>query len=67
MTDPHPLDDLTDGTSLARAIVDTVRESLIILDSELRVIAASRSFYRKFKVSRQETQGQLLYELGNGQ
>jgi two-component sensor histidine kinase len=67
MTDPHPLDDLTDGTSLAHAIVDTVGESLIILDSELRVIAASRSFYRKFKVSRQETRGQLLYELGNGQ
>jgi chemotaxis protein methyltransferase CheR len=67
VTDAHPLDDLTDGTSLAHAIVDTVLESLIILDNELRVIAASRSFYRKFKVSRQETQGQLLYELGNGQ
>jgi len=37
------------------------------LAHDLRVIAASRSFYSAFKVSFQETQGRLLYELGNGQ
>jgi hypothetical protein len=31
-------------------IVDTVREPLLVLDSELRVVAASRSFYLPFKV-----------------
>jgi two-component sensor histidine kinase len=47
--------------------VDTVREPLIVLDNDLRVVAASRSFYRTFKVNRDETQGRLLYELGDGQ
>jgi two-component sensor histidine kinase len=67
LADPHPLDEFTDGTSLAHAIVDTLREPLIVLDGDLRVIAASRSFYRTFNVDRHETQGRLLYELGDGQ
>ena len=53
--------------SLEEAIVDTVREPLIVLDDALRVIAASRSFYRDFHVTPEETQGRLLHELGNGQ
>jgi chemotaxis protein methyltransferase CheR len=55
------------GTSLARAIVDTVREPVLVLDQDLRVVAASRSFYLKFRVSREDTQGQLIYDLGDGQ
>jgi two-component sensor histidine kinase len=43
-----------------------VREPLVVLDDELRVIAASRSFYLTFKVNRDETQGKLLFELGDG-
>src|ERR1700730_11977522 len=53
--------------TLARAIVDTVREPLLVLDKDLRVISASRSFYNTFKVSPQETNGHLLYDLGEGQ
>ena len=53
--------------ALAQAIVDTVREPLLVLDKELRVIAASRSFYETFQAERSETQGQLLYTLGDGQ
>jgi two-component sensor histidine kinase len=49
------------------AIVDTVREPLIVLDDALRAIVASRSFYRAFQVSRGETEGCLFFELGNGQ
>lgn len=56
-----------DACALAQGIVDTVREPLLVLDKELRVIAASRSFYAAFKVSPEETQGKLLYELGDGQ
>ena len=40
--------------ALAQAIVDTVREPLLVLDKELRVVAASRSFYETFQVDRQE-------------
>jgi len=40
--------DVEDACALAQAMVDTVREPLIVLDKDLRVIAASRSFYVKF-------------------
>ena len=51
----------------AQSIVDTVREPLLVLDRELCVVAASRSFFETFKVERDETVGRPLYELGNGQ
>jgi len=52
---------------LAQCIVDTVREPIVVLDKALRVIAASRSFYSGFGVSPEDTQGRLLYTLGDGQ
>lgn len=59
--------DLANACALAQCIVDTVREPVLVLDKGLRVIAASRSFYSAFKVSPQDTQGRLLYALGDGQ
>jgi len=59
--------DVRDACALAHAIVDTVREPVIVLDDKLRVIAASRSFYSVFKVSPEQTQGLPLFELGDGQ
>lgn len=56
-----------DACALAQSIVDTVREPVVVLDKALRVIAASRSFYSVFEVSPEETQGRLLYALGDGQ
>jgi two-component sensor histidine kinase/PAS domain-containing protein len=58
---------IADAWALAQGIVDTVREPVLVLDEELRVIAASRSFYSAFKVSAEDTQGRLLYALGDGQ
>jgi hypothetical protein len=52
---------------LAQAIVDTVAEPLVVLDSDLRVVTASRSFYLTFQVNRQNTQGELRYDLGEDQ
>ncbi|MBI4698531.1 MAG: PAS domain-containing protein [Nitrospirae bacterium] len=49
----------------AEGIVETVREPLVILDAGLRVMRANRSFYEAFKVSREETEGRLIYEIGN--
>src|SRR5438477_138805 len=51
----------------AMNIVDTVRESLLILDTTLRVRSANRAFYQTFHVSAEETENRLIYELGNGQ
>jgi two-component sensor histidine kinase len=58
---------VSDALALAEGIVDTVREPVLVLDKELRVIAANRSFYSFFKVSPEHTQGRLLYALGGGQ
>jgi two-component sensor histidine kinase len=59
--------DIADACALANSIVDTVREPMLVLDQELRVIAASRSFYSSFRVRPEDTQGRLLYTLGDGQ
>lgn len=51
----------------AESIINTIREPLIVLDHDLRVVTASRSFYEFFKVKPEETVGQLIYDLGNKQ
>jgi PAS domain S-box-containing protein len=57
----------TRSEEYADSIINTVREPLIILDQDLRVVTASRSFYDFFKVKPEETEGQLIYNLGNDQ
>ncbi|HEX9983985.1 MAG TPA: response regulator [Thermoanaerobaculia bacterium] len=51
----------------AQDVVDTVREPLLILDAGLRVHSANRAFYQTFQVTVEETENQLVYQLGNGQ
>jgi signal transduction histidine kinase/DNA-binding response OmpR family regulator len=51
----------------AQDVVDTLREPLLILDASLRVHSANRAFYQTFGVVAEETEGQLVYELGNKQ
>lgn len=53
--------------TLVKSVVDVVREPVLILDKDLRVIAANETFYSTFKVKQKETQGSLVYKLGNGQ
>ncbi|WP_052341196.1 PAS domain S-box protein [Salinarimonas rosea] len=52
---------------MADKLVDSVREGLLILDPDLRVRSASAAFYETFGVEPAQTEGRLLYELGNGQ
>jgi chemotaxis protein methyltransferase CheR len=58
--------DVQDGIALANAIVDTVRDPLVVLDQKLRVVTASRSFYNTFRLVRDEVHGLLLYEIDGG-
>ncbi|HEU4530100.1 MAG TPA: ATP-binding protein, partial [Steroidobacteraceae bacterium] len=51
----------------AEAIVETVREPLVVLDTDLKILRANRAFYAEFDVSRDETENRFLYEVGNGQ
>jgi PAS domain-containing protein len=66
-SEANPMTSAAERRSLEEAIVDTVREPLIVLDDALRVVVASRSFYRAFAVTPQDTGGRFLYELGNRQ
>jgi PAS domain S-box-containing protein len=58
---------LTDALAYVGSIVDTIREPLLILDGRLRVQSANRAFYQTFQVAPGETEGRLLYDLGNRQ
>jgi two-component system CheB/CheR fusion protein len=53
--------------SFAEAIVETVRQPLLILDDELKVTGANPAFYRHFQSHPDETAGRRIYELGNNQ
>ena len=48
-------------------ILGSIREPLVVLDSDLKVVKANHSFYRTFKVKPEETEGILIYDLGNRQ
>lgn len=48
-------------------LIDSVRESLLVLGWDLRVVRANQSFYETFRVSPSASEGRLVYELGNGQ
>lgn len=50
-----------------KTVVDVVREPILILDKDLRVMAANEPFYRTFQVELKDTEGKIVYELGNRQ
>src|SRR5437764_1338091 len=58
---------LAEIEAYAQNVVDTVREPLLMLDPTLRVRSANRAFYQTFRVSPEETEDRLIYQLGNGQ
>jgi chemotaxis protein methyltransferase CheR len=62
-----PFLDIQDGITLAHAIVDTVRDPLLVLDQDLRIVSASRSFFQTFHLTRETVRGRLLYEIDGGQ
>src|SRR5271154_1982339 len=51
----------------ASDIVETVPSALIILDRNLIITSANRAFYQTFRTSADETEGCLIYDLGNRQ
>ena len=50
-----------------KTVVDIALEPILILDKGLRVMAANESFYKMFQVEQKDTEGKLVYKLGNGQ
>jgi diguanylate cyclase (GGDEF)-like protein len=59
--------EIQDAREYAESIVETLREPLVVLDSDLKVLTANQSFYDTFKVTPEETIGNFIYDLGNRQ
>ena len=58
---------LEHALAYAENIIATLREPFVVLDKSLRVRTANAAFYRDFHVSKEETEGRFVYDLGNGQ
>ena len=58
--------DLDDASVLAEAIVDTIRDPLLVLDRHLRVVTANRAFCQTFGMNSRDIHGHPIYELGDG-
>ena len=59
--------EIQDAREYAENIVETVREPLVVLNYDLKILTANLSFYDTFKVTPEETIGQFIYDLGNRQ
>lgn len=64
-----PLIAIPEGIALAlsHAIIDTVRDPLLVLDHNQRIVAASRSFYQTFKLAGHDLRGHVLFDIDGGQ
>ena len=58
---------IQDARAYAESLVETLREPLLVLDGDLRVVSANRAFYRTFGVRPEETAHHLVYDLGTHQ
>jgi two-component system CheB/CheR fusion protein len=63
----HHAERLDEARRYADAIVETIREPLLVLDATFRVQRANRAFYEMFQTSAAETEARSLFELGEGQ
>jgi chemotaxis protein methyltransferase CheR len=63
----QPVHLAADAKAAAQGIVDTIRQPLLVLDRDLRVVAASRAFGTTFMLDIDGILGKPLYELGDGE
>ncbi|MEI6261339.1 MAG: PAS domain-containing protein, partial [Deltaproteobacteria bacterium] len=59
--------EIQDALEYAENIVETVREPLLVLNHDLKILTANHSFYDTFKVTQEETVGNFIFDLGNRQ
>ena len=57
---------LKQAHDFAMSIVETVRQPLLVLDTDLRIKMANKAFYRTFQITPLEAQGQIIYSLSRG-
>lgn len=56
-----------DSWTYIKTVVDVVRQPILVLDKDFRVLAANKTFYDTFRSTLKDTEGKLVYKLGNGQ
>ena len=66
-TNSFGIDTREDLVINAIEIFDTIKQSLVVLNKDLNVVMANASFYKTFRVTRAETEGTRIYDIGNGQ
>ncbi len=60
-------DQLSEANEFSDIIFATIREATLVLDEDLRIKSANKTFYKLFKVDEEHTEGRLIYEIGNRQ
>ncbi|HVA14995.1 MAG TPA: chemotaxis protein CheB [Stellaceae bacterium] len=60
-------DKIAEARDYAEAIVETVRDPLLVLTADLRARSANPAFYATFGLDRSKIAGRLVYELGSGE
>src|SRR3712207_3109262 len=63
----NELSAVQDDLAFSDAIIETLRDPLLVLDADLRVVRANEAFFETFAVNKDETRDIKIYELGNGQ
>ncbi|MFA5131234.1 MAG: PAS domain-containing protein [Patescibacteria group bacterium] len=56
-----------DSWTYIKTVVDVIREPILILNKDFKVLAANDPFYHMFQVEQKDTENKIIYELGNGQ
>ena len=59
--------ELKNAKEFSENVIETLQDPLLVLTQDLKVKNANPAFYKHFKVQKEETVGQLLFDLGNGQ
>jgi two-component sensor histidine kinase len=62
----RPLDQAEVARASAQTVMETVREPVLVLDGEFKIVSASGSFFRSFKIDPENTLGQNLFGLDSG-
>lgn len=48
-------------------LIEAMDQPLVILSKRLRLLSANEAFYQMFRIRREESDGQVLFNLGEGQ
>jgi two-component sensor histidine kinase len=67
LANSHSIKDLDDASALAQAIVDTIRDPLLVLDQNLCAVTANRAFYQTYRTNRENIYRRPIDGLGDGQ